>query len=275
MALSFFKKTVPAAGGATHPAPAALPHAGVHAAAAANTSRRPAAESQTASQGQAKGAASARPADGGTNACREAARERDEKVFYVTKRHPVTAKMLTWLRLFPNVRKARKRLKKLCDKGRMKVVSMVMLPGHIGHPEFLYHRYHLAANKGQHEAEVSDIVLRISATDIRRLYDVCALQPDAEIVIGDDTYYFELDRDTHNHKDSRERLAVFRDCPNPVLWVAPSEARVKELMRMAKVEGVDKVCWFATYDQARRPHEPVWRSVDNLTIALPRAQGGA
>ena len=76
----------------------------------------------------------------------------------------MTPWMFVLLKLFPTLRKAQRRLKKLCDKKRIRFVAWVQLPGR--RPEKCYACYTLKSDNAQHETELSFVLLMIEADEI-------------------------------------------------------------------------------------------------------------
>src|SRR5205814_954028 len=128
--------------------------------------------------------------------------------------------------LFPNRKKARKRLRRLVERKRLRMVGTVSLKG--GRPEQVYGRGRWNGTNLLHEVQLTRVCLKIDAEEVRRgPGEVDSyLRPDAELVIASERYFLELDCGTMSYPDVvRKRFARYRTSPHLVLWVCPSVRR--------------------------------------------------
>src|SRR5207249_5675689 len=122
------------------------------------------------------------------------ARARDARVCWLLGTHPVAAALLVRLGWFPNRTKARKRLRRLVARKRIRLVGTVCRGA--GRPEHVYCRYRPKADQLLHEVELTELCLRLDAGAILRGPGITdtARRPDAEVWIRGRRYYLELDR---------------------------------------------------------------------------------
>jgi hypothetical protein len=201
------------------------------------------------------------------------ARERDARVCWLLEQHPVTADMLLRLGLFPNRAKALKRLRRLAEKKQVRLVGMVSRKA--GRPEHVWCRWTPAAQHLLHEVELTELCLRLFASEIRRGPHVADhhVLPDAEIRINGELYYLELDRGSMSYAQlERQRFRKYEGCPHLTLWVCPTETRLEGMRRRA--ERLRATALFTTFAEAlASPHGEVWRDVSGDRAALPRHCG--
>jgi hypothetical protein len=202
------------------------------------------------------------------------ARVRDEQVLWLLERHPATAGMLAGIGLFPTQKKARRRLHRLVERKRVRMLGTVSLK--CGRPEQVYGRGRWNGTNLLHEVQLTRVLLRIDASDVRRgpgeVDDY--LRPDAEVVIGGVRYFLELDCGTMNYADMvRKRFARYRLSDRTVLWVCPT-ARRRDGLR-SHAAGIRDTALFTTLDQALTdPHAAVWMHYDGHAVPLPRTSVG-
>lgn len=203
------------------------------------------------------------------------ARERDARVLWLLGWHPVTAAMLVRIGWFPTRNKALRRLNRLVEKGRIRLVGTVRRK--TGRPEHVFCRWRPKVDQLLHEVELTDLCLRLDAGRIFRGPRVtdAFVRPDAEVWINGRVYYLELDRATTGAgRIERDRFRKYEGCPHLSLWVCPTEAR-RESLR-ARAAAVRDGALFATLAEATSsPHSSVWIDFDGGRAALPRekAQG--
>src|SRR5438876_1120137 len=87
------------------------------------------------------------------------ARSRDAAVLWLLARHPATAAMLVGIGLFPNRRKAGKRLRRLVQRKRLRLLGTVSLKG--GRPEHVYGKGRWNATNLHDEVQLTRVCLRI------------------------------------------------------------------------------------------------------------------
>jgi hypothetical protein len=180
--------------------------------------------------------------------------------------------MLVSVGLFPNRRKAGKRLHRLVQQKRLRLLGTVSLKA--GRPEQVYGRGRWNTTNLTHEVQLTRVCLRIDADEVRRGPGEvdCDLRPDAELVIGGRRFLMEMDCGTMGYADViRKRFARYQACQDIVLWVCPTECRMEGLRRHAA--SVRQIALFTTLDKATTdPHAPVWTDCDGVRAALPRSR---
>ena len=171
------------------------------------------------------------------------------------------------LKLFPTLRSAQARLQKLALKWKIKFIGWVILRG--GRPEKCYAAFTVKSDNVAHEVEISWLLFLIQKDAYVRGAGVDpAYLSDADITIGEKMYHLERDKDTLNTKDTRERLNVYKDCPNRILWVCDDMPRVREMIRLAN--GGNH--YFTTFEKAvQNPHAQIWLGLDGDTYTLDRS----
>jgi hypothetical protein len=201
------------------------------------------------------------------------ARQRDERIAWVLERHPTTARMLVEIGLFTSAARARKRLRRLVTKGKLRLAGTVSLRD--GRPEHLYCcGQWLKADNLLHEAQLTCVCFKTHADEIRRGSDEVDpfIRPDAEFFICGQRYFLELDRGTISYPTiMRTHFARYSMCTDTVLWVCPTVARMEGLRRRARTFQADML--FTTFDLAvRNPHAMIWINVEGTKITLPRGE---
>ncbi len=205
------------------------------------------------------------------------ARRREAQILWLLERHPVTAEMLVAIRLFGTKARASKRLKRLVEKKQVRLAGTVAFKD--GRPEHVYCRCRwVKTDNLLHEVLISQVCFRTHADQVRRGPQEVdrMLRPDAELLIVGRRCLLELDLGTMSYEAVvTTRFAKYRSCPDLVLWVCPTSARMEGLRsRAADIRGT---ALFTTLELALRdPHGAIWRDCDGQTAALPRGgKGGA
>jgi hypothetical protein len=198
------------------------------------------------------------------------ARQRDAILLRLLSHHPATAEMLASIGFFPNRKKARKRLRCLCLRGKLRCLGSVSLKN--GRPEHVYGRRTVKGDNLLHEVHLTRVCLRIQAAEVRRGYGEVdsSLLPDAELVINGERYCLELDCGTMSVRDIvHRRFVKYRTSRDLVLWVCPDERRMETLRCHAGI--LRETALFTTLDQALAdPHAAIWIDCDGERAALPR-----
>lgn len=124
-------------------------------------------------------------------------------------------------------------------------------------------------NMVQHHAEVSAIKWALDADEFQR-WGVEG-EADGKVVIGGRAWLLENDRDTENDKAVKARVAKLAATGLSVLWVAPTERRIRELIRLCG--DYAEHCMYATLGQVLEdPHaEGAWHRNDGHVSTLPGA----
>jgi hypothetical protein len=68
-----------------------------------------------------------------------------------------------------------------------------------------------------------------------------SIRPDATLLMGDDfsPVHVELDRDTEGYRALKRRIRMYVGLHEPVIWIAPSEARMDGIRRHCKAIASD------------------------------------
>lgn len=184
----------------------------------------------------------------------------------------MTPWMFVWKGLFPNLRKAQKRLKKLAERKRIKAIGYVNMPERGGR-EIVYARRNVKLDNLQHDTEISRLVLGIEADDVRRYQEASEVfNPDAEIVINGFCFYLEHDRDTMNCKALRRKVEKYKKLETGViLWVCLTEARMRKLMKLA-APVITKSAFALYAEVVQNAHAEIWRGANGKAAPLPRTK---
>jgi hypothetical protein len=174
------------------------------------------------------------------NSHNQFARERDARAIDFLAVHPASAAQLVAAAIYPSEKKARERLLRLDRKGKIRCAGRVA--NRWGQEVKLYATG--PVGKPQHEYELTEVLLRIQATEVVRGYGIHELNPDAIITIGPDSYFLELDRGTEGYREMYEQVKAYGD--NTVLWIMSSQTRIEGIFRREVPESQ----WFTTYTQA-------------------------
>ena len=200
------------------------------------------------------------------------ARERDARVCWLLDTHPATAAMLVALGLFPSKAKALKRLNRLVQRRRVRLVGTVCRKA--GRPEHVFALCRPKPDQLLHEVELTDVCLKLQAARILRGTRVTdpAVRADAEVWINGHRYYLELDRGSMGYDQIERRFRVYEASRHVVLWVCPSAERRDALRQRA--ERIRHVALFTTLTEAlRSPHAEIWLDFRGTAAALPREGG--
>src|SRR5262245_28426370 len=173
------------------------------------------------------------------------ARTRDEQIEWLLEQHPVTAGMLVALGWFPTPAKARKRLRRLVAKQRIRPVGTVVRRA--SHPEHVYARWQPKHDDLLHEVELTDLCLRLDAGSIVRGPHVTdtRIRPDAALSIRGQCYYLELDRGTMGYAQMSGRFKLYEGFAHFVLWVCPTDLRRDGLR--SRAHALRSIALFTTF----------------------------
>jgi hypothetical protein len=202
----------------------------------------------------------------------EFANTRDARVVWLLGDHPVTAAMLVRIGWFPSNAKARRRLRRLAKRDRVRLVGTVSR--HSGRPEHVYCRWRPQVNQLLHEVLLTEVCLRIEAAEVRRGPAATdeRLRPDAELRINGRTYFLELDTGSMSHTQIARRFRLYEGSPHLSLWVCPTPGRAEAMRTRAGV--LRHTALFTTLAAVlASPHGPVWRDFDGGAASLPREAG--
>ncbi len=175
----------------------------------------------------------------------------------------MTARFLVTIGVFPNMKKANKRLLTLCVRKEIHEIGQAVLDG-------VWHRVYqrkrcFGSNAVQHNLELTLLKWAFDGYDVQRWK--VPHYADLLLTSSQDRFLLEYDRDTENDKRVRERVKTLAEWPDTILWVAPSPRRIRELKRLTTPLG-DR-CLFTTFDEAQRPHEAVWTYRDGEKASVP------
>lgn len=209
------------------------------------------------------------PSDAGRHpSSLERGRERDDRICWLLREHPVTARQLVDLSWFGSKNKALARLRKLARRGRIHLVGTLSRRG--GRPEHVYCRWRPRPQALIHELDLTELCLRLPAEILRRGPGGAdrVVLPDAEAVIGGEVYYIELDRGTMCHAQMTRRFRLYEGCPHFSLWVCATAQRREEMRRLAG--SLRATALFATLGEVMAaPRGAVWWGVAAGPVALP------
>ena len=197
------------------------------------------------------------------------ARHRDERVCFLLSQHPATAAQLVALGWFPSKNKALRRLRRLVERKRVRVVGTVCRKA--GRPELVYCRYRPKQDILLHEVELTELFLRLHVGKIVRGPQAVnrVLRPDAEIWINEAHYLIELDRGTMGYGQIVKRFQAYEGSKDLVLWVCSTGERAEGFRQRA--EKIRSIALFTTFATVlATPHDAVWRDYVGNTAALPR-----
>lgn len=174
--------------------------------------------------------------------------------------------MLVMLGLFPNLDRARRRLRRMWERGEIGFMRSVELPD--GRRTLVYAKFQIT--NPLHELQLTDVCLKVKADEIRRLHAVDQrFNADAEVVIDQKVFYVELDRGTEGYAQVRKQMKNYQDANADVLWIVPTITRMNGMMKGTTSGNL----WFTTYAQSLTPHAEVWVNVHGEVAALPMPQG--
>jgi len=200
------------------------------------------------------------------------ARKRDERICWLLDMHPVTAAMLVRLKWFPSKYKALKRLRRLVEKERIRIVGTVCRKS--GRPEYVYCRWRPKPDQLLHEIQLTELCFRIQAKSANRGPHITdeQIRADAEVWINGRVYYLELDRGTMGFAKIGERFRKYKQCQHFSLWVCSTKERMEAMRRHA--ESLRHTALFATFAEAlASPHGEIWLDYRGGRASLPHEEG--
>lgn len=165
---------------------------------------------------------------------------------------------------------------KLARKRQVRDIGRLHLTALYDNPRVYWTRRPVKFDNREHEAYVMEVVLAYWPHPAVTGYDVDPnLRPDATLAIGGETFHVELDAETMARKKVVARLGVYKDCPDNLLIVTLSEARMRRLMGWCK--GLD-AAFFSTIQQViQNPFGSIWLDAGGQKFAInkPAAAGPA
>lgn len=170
--------------------------------------------------------------------------------------------MLVHAGLFASLRRAQRRLLRLTKRKKIRCIDYCAILGR--GPEKIYMVGKSASP--QHDAEVAWFLMHVEYDEEHGEDD--RYHCDALMLINGGEYYYEHDRDSEPVTELKARMSKYDGCTRPVLWDAPDETRLKEMMRLSD----NSMFLFALYSEAMTPHEKVWRFKDGRRAGLPRGR---
>jgi hypothetical protein len=176
--------------------------------------------------------------------------------------------MLVALGWFPTKRKSLRRLSRLVERNRIRLVGTVSRKP--GRPEHVYCRWQPKRDDLLHEVELTELSLRLDAARILRGPHTTdrEIRPDAEVWINGQLYYLELDRGTMGYAHVEQRFRLYEEFAHFVLWVCPTPERRDGLR--SRAERLRHCALFTTYIEALAdPHAPIWLDYLGSRAALP------
>ncbi|WP_407652642.1 replication-relaxation family protein [Aporhodopirellula aestuarii] len=121
----------------------------------------------------------------------------------------------------------------LCKRGSVKEVGTVLLKD-TGRKNKVFCTQDIRPDRVRHELYLTKWLLNQEADYVVRYADVDAsLRPDAELHFEDGLLFVELDTGSESHEQVRQRMAVYQNCTDPVVWVCLTEKRL---------DGIKDVC---------------------------------
>ncbi len=190
-------------------------------------------------------------------------------ICWLLARHPATASTLVSLGWFSRNRLAGKRLRRLAERKRVRLVGSINRG--LGRPEHVFCGWQPPAEHLLPEVRLTELFLRLHAGKIERGPHVLdtAIRPDAEVWIHGTVYYLELDRGPIGIDEFAQRLRAYEHCPHPSLWLCATEDRCEVLRQRAG--SLPGAALFTTLTEALRgPHAEIWRSPHGGRASLPR-----
>jgi hypothetical protein len=122
----------------------------------------------------------------------------------------------------------------------------------------------------QHEAEISEIEIRLQVDDVLRFSRIPkemrkTLSPDALIQVNGNTFVWEHDRGTENEDQIKAKMHKLSQFDGEKMWTVPDRMRLDMLKELAP----DDRHWFTTYDEAvTNPHGQIWETQSGLKDSL-------
>ena len=170
-------------------------------------------------------------------------RRRDEELRSFLGIHPATIGQIfqasqQWEVPFPSYKVTARRLQRLHNRNRVKIAGGIRL-SEVGHPSYVYTRRFIKTDWLLHEVYLSQYLIdqELLGETILRGTDVDPnLLPDATILTKP-RFHIEMDMRTENYKKIRERMRLYRECGERVIWVTTTVQRAHGLKERS--EGVD------------------------------------
>lgn len=185
------------------------------------------------------------------------------------KLDPGTTRLLVEDGTFPSIKRAHRTLERMRKRGELYRFRSMVEDG-----DTRYNLYfagpRFGENMTQHHYEVTKILWMIDGYEHLRwnlAHDV-----DAHLFSKYRALYLENDKDTENHRRVRARVGKLKDAALPILWVAPSMRRVRELKKLT--EPIKRNCLYGVYEKViSDPHAAgVWERHDGSPFLLRRGE---
>ena len=173
-------------------------------------------------------------------------RGRDNKVITLATEHVACTRHL--LLPFPSKQTGYRRLRILQEQGLIRKVGEVMLQD-AGRPESIFcNGWKPKYDQLRHEVMLTDfLLLYAEASNVRGWYVDSTIRPDAEMTLGDQCYFVELDSGHMSLSQITRRQRVYRDTQNLVLYVTLlSDRRVEGLRKASKA--IANIALFTTLE---------------------------
>lgn len=162
--------------------------------------------------------------------------------------------------LFTSLKKAKARMLRLYRRKKIGFRTLHDFPD--GSKKYVYAKYRVI--NVAHELRLMDFLRNVQATEVRtgRFVDR-RFMPDAEIVTNG-LFYCEVDMGSEGLPQVQKQMEAYPPDVD-VLWIAPTEERMKSLMSRTR----NPLFWFTT--NIDTPHEEVWTNIEGEITALPVA----
>lgn len=159
-------------------------------------------------------------------------RERAEGALGLLRQHPATLEQLVEAGHFASYATAARWVQRAAEREKLKFIGYVKWGG--GQRK-VFCGWRPKLNQLLHEVLLTQFLLPFLHLEIRRgKYVKKRLNPDATI-LGEPVVHVELDRDTEGYRQAKRRMQVYKNCPDLVVWVAPTMARMEGLRQRAAV----------------------------------------
>ena len=195
---------------------------------------------------------------------------RDQVIFDLLDRHPMTIDQLVRIGLFPSAKIAQRRMMKLVQRRKVKLCGMAQLNDR-GRPSYVFARWTLKVDTCRHEVLLTEFLIPFFLAEIIRGYETDrTLRPDAEMTINGHKYLVEQDCCTMSYHDIvHKRFKKYEGYDGVVLWVTLTDARMDGLRRRA--ERVKDNALFTTLTSSlKEPFGGVWIDYSGHIHSMPQ-----
>lgn len=193
--------------------------------------------------------------------------DREERILKLADKHVIVARHIVAADTCRSA--AYRAAKKLRTQGRLRAVGFVR--GVSGRPEIAYcNSWRPRSNQLLHEVRLTDFLLCYAQAEIVRGWQVDSrIRPDAEMTLGGQKFFVELDTGEQSYRQVEQRQRAYESVKELLLYVTSTETRLAGLMQHSSA--VRSIAFFTTLDRVLRdPQGEVWTDCFGNVVSLTK-----